>query len=343
MHRDSSACSQERINEINRILESGAIITSIVNSTDGYYLTGSRSGENYRLTVIKLNQSLEFVWEKTFGSEGSDFEGHSATPMDDGLLICGGSHGHATESGGHGWKAYVLRLDASGGTVWERELTLRGNECAYHILRDSQIVLFGETKAEDNSSGFFLQSLDIEGKPLWHKTYGEHQNIIAGGLVPSHRGFIFAGNTLAGDAWQTWLCKVCADGKLEWEKTMPGYFVFQMCKFREGFLMTGVKSGRRFLAMMDDSGNVTWKSEFGEGAGISLLPIGDTVFVGGNDGCGNATVHHIDSKGNLLNEIHFEKEGAIEAIAEHKDIIIAARHVWESEEMTVLEIVNKYD
>ena len=184
------------------ILDGETIITSILPLAGGFYLTGSRKNNNYQIIVIKMNGALEVEWERTFGPEPSDTEGHSASLIEDGLLICGCSGGKATPTGGQGWKAHLMKLSRSGEPIWERAIRLRGNECAYNVLPGSKIHIFGETNGSENH-GFFLSCLDSGGNVEWTKEHGKFEGVMAGGIIDTGAGFIFSGSVKTGKDWQS--------------------------------------------------------------------------------------------------------------------------------------------
>ena len=320
------------------ILDGETTITSILAVSDGYFLTGSRKENNYKLIVIKLRPSLEVEWEKTFGNEISDFEGQSSTLSDDGLLICGCSEGHASDTGGKDWKAYLLKLSRSGETIWERAFRIRGNECAYSVLLDENIILFGQTEDDASHCSFFISCLDSDGSTIWMKQYGDYPNIMAGGIIDCESGYIFSGSVNIDNIRHAIVCKIDADGIVEWEKTMPENLIFKMLKLKDGFLLAGKKIGNMFLTKMDNSGNLAWKSIYGKGRGLSLLAIEDNILLGGHDKEEKPILCHIDKQGILIEKITLERNGWIEAMAESKGKILLARLESEPKERTELMI-----
>lgn len=318
------------------ILKGETTITSILHVSDGFYLTGSKKENNYKLIVIKLNPSHEVEWERTFGNETTDFEGQSSILTDDGLLICGCSEGHATDTGGRDWKAYLLLLSKSGKLIWERSLRIRGNECAYNVLCGENIYLFGETKGDDGNCSFFLSCLDSEGGIRWMRQYGNYPNIMAGGMISVGDGCIFSGNVKIDNAWHVMICKVGADGEVEWEKKVPGNFIFKMHELEDGFLLAGEISKKIFLAKVGFSGNLIWQYTYGKGVGITTLVNDNCFFIGGEDGDGRPTLCQVGRDGKSIRQTSFEREGGIEAMAKSGGDIIMAIHHLEPKEHTEL-------
>jgi outer membrane protein assembly factor BamB len=306
---------------------------------DGIYLTGSKKEDNYKLLIMKLNKSFELEWEKTFGNETTDFEGQSSIITDGGLLICGCSEGHATDTGGHDWKAYLLKLSKSGKRIWEQSLRIRGNECAYNILVDSNIILFGETKDDAGKCSFFLSCLDSEGSTIWLKQYGDYPKIMAGGIINSDEGYIFSGSAKIDNVWHAMICAVGVDGEVEWEKKMPGDYIFQMRKMDNGFLLAGEKTGNIWLTKLDNSGNQMWESTFDKGTGTSIISINDCIFLGGDikkEGRSKPILYKLNMQGKQVEKIIIEKTGWIEAMTGFQSNLLLVKHGLEPTEHSEL-------
>ena len=321
------------------ILDGETIITAILPLDGGFYLIGSRKNNNYVIIIIKMNEALEIEWERTFGPETSDTEGHSASLVEDGLLVCGCSGGKATPTGGQGWKAHLMKLSRSGEPIWERAIRIRGNECAYNVLPGSKMLIFGETK-DSEGQGFFLSCLDSEGNVEWTKDHGKYDGVMAGGIIDTRDGFIFSGSVKTGKKWQSRLFGVGMTGETEWMIDVACERIFQMRSVEGGFIMVGERSGNIFLARADYTGNMLWEQEFGAGTGISVFPDGEKFLLGGENRDGNPIVCRIGPDGFLIRRIMLEGEGWIEAISKYNERIVLARHIPEPRERTEIIFVD---
>jgi outer membrane protein assembly factor BamB len=224
--------------------------------------------------------------------------------------------------------------------VWERAFRLMGNECAYNVLCDENIYLFGETKDDDGKCRFFISCLDSDGNPIWTRQYGNYPGIMAGGIINIDDGCIFSGNVKIDNAWHALICRVDTEGDVEWEKKMPGNFIFQMHELEDDFLLAGEKSGNIWLTKLDNSGTLVWESTFDKGTGNSLLLIGDNILLAGDNGQGKPILFHIDKHGKLIQNITLERNGWIEAMAESKGKMLLARLESEPKEFTELIIMD---
>lgn len=128
-------------------------VRAIIAAPDGGYLLcghtfsyGVGSGDIY---LIKINESGEFVWQKTYGGAGYDY-GSSIIEADDGGYFISGATG--SEGAGNS-DAYIIRIDDAGNQNYSATFGGNGNDEAFDILAlpGNEIILTGAT--ESFSSG----------------------------------------------------------------------------------------------------------------------------------------------------------------------------------------------
>ncbi|MCK4757428.1 MAG: hypothetical protein KAS67_03150 [Thermoplasmata archaeon] len=305
------------------------IITSIMPVENELYLAGSKKEKNYDVILIKIDTTFNIKFEKQFGNKISDYEGHNMIIQNDSLLICGCSEGQATEDGGNDLKAYLLKTNHAGIKEWEHSFRILGNECAVSIISNDNILLFGDSSNDAGKSQFFLICINQDGNVLWRKLYGEGTGAICGGIVSINDGFIISGSIKNDDIWHINIFKLNMTGEIEWEKKFEGYYVLDMNKLNDGFLLTGTKSGHIFLNKIDFAGEILWESLLDKGTGVSITTINDYIFLGGDldvEEKSQPVLYQHNNKGKLVDKIIFEKEGWIETMAEFQGSLIAIRH-----------------
>ena len=306
------------------------IIASILPVENELYLAGSKKDKNYNVKLMKINSSFEIDFDKEFGgSKSSDYEGHNIAIQNDGVLICGCSEGQATDEGGHDLKAYLLKTTHAGIKEWERSFRILGNECAYNVISNDNILLFGDAKNDAGECKIFLICLDQQGNVLWKRLYGEGTSTLGGGIVSTNDGFIISGSIKKDDAWHIIIFKLNMTGEIEWEKTFKEFYVLEMNKLDDSFLLTGEKSGHISLIKIDYKGNMVWESTFDEGTGVSITKINDCIFLGGDlkvEKKSQPILYKLDENGKIIEKMIFEKEGWIETMTEFKGSLIAIRH-----------------
>lgn len=114
------------------------------------------------LWVLKISDSGDIVWEKSFGGSNFDVARSISSTFDDGFLIAGSSRssdGDVSKNQGQN-DAWIIKIDNTGRLLWET--TVGGSEIdfAYDAvqLTNGAIIAVGETSSFDGdisvNSGF---------------------------------------------------------------------------------------------------------------------------------------------------------------------------------------------
>ena len=229
------------------------------------------------LVLSSFNQADALsTWHQTYGAASNDA---NSVPI---ALI-------QTSNGGYvfaiyrGIQTWVSKLDAEGGTIWEKNLgdSFNGNQIAQ--APDGGYVLLGTQS---------LVKLDPEGNILWNQTYEDkNSQVDLCSLCPTNEGGFVLGGTINGYTGQSsqsgntvttyenpdqvCLIKVDSAGNVEWNQTfaieyMPTQITSVVQTSDGGYALVG-KSGGQFsdtfssiyFAKTDDLGNVLWDKIFG--------------------------------------------------------------------------------
>jgi len=144
-----------------------------------YYIVGQIydvSSENYRLMLVKTNDTGELEWTKTFGND--DEAGDNILCNSDGDLIIGG----LTTGFSPTIKWYIIKTDTSGNLIWEKAFghNTRNNGSVGGIIetQDLNILACGAYPAAIYGSGdgeiiwdACLRKIDTNGNLLWERLY----------------------------------------------------------------------------------------------------------------------------------------------------------------------------
>ena len=202
------------------------VANSVQQTTDGgYIVAGYTFGvAGYEAWVLKLDSSGGIVWNKTYGGSGHDFAYSVQQTAEGGYIVAG----YTNSFGAGGYKAWVLKLDSSGGIVWNKTYSGSGNDYAYAIRQtgDGGYVLAAYTSSF-GVGGFdtWILKLNSDGSVAWQKTYGGSGTDIPASIQQtSDGGYILAGSTQSAGAggFDAWLLKLNADGSVAWQKTYGG-------------------------------------------------------------------------------------------------------------------------
>jgi len=209
-----------------------ASANAVIEADDGGYIfVGSiapRGEEVSWAWVVRLTESGDEVWNRTFGGVGRS-AANAVTHLPDGDLVFAGS----TDSSGAGkMDAWVVRLTGSGDEVWNRTFGSPDDDCAQAVINttDGNILIAGTfTERPDNETvdtDALLMKLTPDGDIIWNWIYGEYGvNESANAVVETvDGGYVFAGETgFSGtDETDAWLVETDAEGAVAWSRTFGG-------------------------------------------------------------------------------------------------------------------------
>ncbi len=223
----------------------------------GYFLAGSsdsnisgdksensRGGKDY--WVMKLDGSLNIVWQRTLGGSASDYlYDVQATP--DGGCIVGGTSGSGLSGdkteGNYGEEdIWVLKLDAAGNIQWQNTIggnsdeglrSLQPTADGGYILGGTSNSGIGTDKTEPSRGGYdyWVVKLNANGAVIWDKTIGGGSADIAWAIRQTGDGGYFIGgestSNASGDKTENsrgqndyWVLKLNATGGIVWQRTL---------------------------------------------------------------------------------------------------------------------------
>jgi hypothetical protein len=266
---------------------------SVLQSTDGgYVITGktySFGAGEADVYLIRTGANGDTLWTKTYGGTRRD-EGHAVLQTPDGGYIIAGW----TSSFGAGEaRAYIVKTDAAGDTLWTRTRgrSLHDYAWAAGQTADSGLVFCGCTSFSHvgfegvYSHDVHLVRSDAHGETLWTRTYG-------GGYYG--RGYSVqqtadGGYIIAGGDGNAYLIKTDAGGGTEWSRTYGGTAMSVEQTTDGGYIVAG------------------WTASFGAGGEdfylIKTDPDGDTLWTRtfGGSGCEEAwSVHQTTDGGYIM-------------------------------------------
>jgi len=202
----------------------------ITQTTDGgYALTGttqSSGAGGYDIFAIKLSSAGAVEWARTFGGTNEEMGYCIIQTSDGGYAISGYTFSFAA---GGNTDLIVIKLDASGNTLWARTFGGGGLEDAWGLVEanDGGIVACAETGSGYGAGGidFLIVKLNPDGSTAWIRTYGgtgsdeaRHMKKTADG------GFVMTGwtNSYGVGQYDLIVIKISSNGTLEWARTLGG-------------------------------------------------------------------------------------------------------------------------
>jgi uncharacterized delta-60 repeat protein len=262
------------------------------------------------------------LWTRTYGGSDNDY-GYSVQQTSDGGYIIAGT----TKSFGAGnYDFYLLKTDASGGTVWTRTFGGSNLDYGYSAVQttDGGYAVAGRTKSFGAGDyDVYLVKTDADGNTTWTRTYGgsdtdEGQSV----QQTTDGGYIIAGYN---DPWGTaimdvYLVKTDAQGGLLWARSYGpeddyecGYSVQQTAD--GGYIVAGSTASAEtndtdlYLVKTDANGDCLWARTYGgdqwdEGYSVEQTADGNYIVAGYTESFGAGSMDFyllkIDADGDTL-------------------------------------------
>ncbi|MFB0515401.1 MAG: hypothetical protein ACETWG_02205 [Candidatus Neomarinimicrobiota bacterium] len=198
---------------------------SVCQTSDGgYILTGYTDsfGEGPGdVWLIKTDSDGREVWNRTYGGSGWDGGRSVLQTSEGGYIVAGYTESYRVK----GYDVWLLKVEASGDTIWSRTHGGRGTNMAHAVAHtaDGGYIIAGRTDLL-GTAGYdaLLIKTDPEGKEVWTRTFGGDQDDLANSVQQtSDNGFIIVGYTYSYGAGMSdiWLIKTDAEGTESWTRT----------------------------------------------------------------------------------------------------------------------------
>ncbi|MBK86498.1 MAG: hypothetical protein CMC86_04780 [Flavobacteriaceae bacterium] len=231
----------------------------IINTSDGgYAIIGSSKSQDGDVSlnsgfndfwVLKISNSGNLIWEKSFGYSGSDNGFSIIQTQDNGYLITGvidvtSSDGQGNNrlninrhAGGDYW---VIKINSVGNLQWSRYFGGSFTDTSYALseTQTGNFIIVGSSDSDDidinNNKGsydFWVLKISSSGELIWEKSFGGSEIDEARDITITENGdFLIVGDSRSVDtdilynngAADIWIIKINADGQLIWEKTYGG-------------------------------------------------------------------------------------------------------------------------
>ena len=301
------------------------ILLFIQLTNDGGYIaagsTQSFGSSGYDIWVLKLDNSGNVQWQKTYGGTLDDQARSVLQTKDNGYILGGWTQSFEAGSA----DTLLLKLGSSGNVQWQKTyggIFLRG-PYAIQQTRDNGYIVAGDTRFSGAGSyDFCLLKLDSSGNIQWQKTYGGVDDDLFYSVQQTNdSGYILAGSTqsFGSGGNDIWVLKLDNSGNVQWQKIYGGTFddsnpwsVQQTID--SGYILAGSTlsygSGAVdiLLIKLGNSGNVQWQRTYGSNSfdvAYSFQQTNDNGYIvaGRTEGFGTRNsdgwILKLDSSGNI--------------------------------------------
>jgi hypothetical protein len=218
---------------------------SIINAHGGGYIVGGTTndtGSDYGDTdfwILKLDVNGDKVWEKKFGSAGTDIFGKLRATSDGGYILAASKveeeeHDHDHDDGDehdHGdveiFDFWIIKLDKDGDIVWQKiygDEDIDDTATDIRETEDGGYIVAGYHGNEDEDVNAYIMKLDAAGEMEWSKSIGGSLRDAANSIQQTtDGGYIFGGTSESSDgdvkvnkgALDCWVVKLALEEKTE--------------------------------------------------------------------------------------------------------------------------------
>ncbi|WP_070136990.1 T9SS type A sorting domain-containing protein [Crocinitomix algicola] len=178
------------------------------------------------LMVMVTNNSFtqSTVFLKSYGNTGYDYGRDIKQTLDTGYIATGSSSSFGSENA----DVFLMKIDSVGNFLWSYNYGGEGSDWGEGIVltQDSGYAVAGYTNSYgEGGFDFYLIKTDINGNPLWEKTYGgtDWDKAYALKEMPDS-GFVLVGETYSYGEGSTdiHIVRVDKNGLELWSKTYGG-------------------------------------------------------------------------------------------------------------------------
>jgi hypothetical protein len=251
-------------------------------------------------------------WQKCLGSSANELGFAITNALGGEYVVAGNTLGNNGDvSGNHGGSdAWIVKLNSTGGIVWQKAIGGTGSDNAYDIVAtaDGGYIFAGATSSNDGN----LQGLPFHGQTdawavkLSSEGIIEWQAVLGGSGVErgmsviqtGDGGYLLSGytNSIDGDVAgnhgdnDAWIVKLGNSGAVEWEKTYGGSLydaIVSVSEIAGGYIASAstASSDGDLSGITNHGGRDSWVFKI-DGSG-NLLPWNKTYGGSGDEGGGN--------------------------------------------------------
>jgi hypothetical protein len=257
----------------------GDYFYGVENATGGGFLvvgnTGSFGAGGTDVWLVRTDFHGDSLWTKTYGGTGWDGATSLRPTADSGYVIAG----HTSSLGAGEYDGWLLKVDASGETLWTKTYGGTGTDRTYSVAvtSDGGFILTGFYDLSGPLGGdLWLVRTDSMGDTVWTRTLPAPGHD-AGYWVEETEdgGYIVVGATSSFGAgnYDLWLLRFDARGDTLWTKTYGGSDWDEGKSVKQGadggFVVAGHMQpprpdrGKAWLLRTDTEGETLWTRAYG--------------------------------------------------------------------------------
>jgi len=252
---------------------------SLKQTNDGGYIIAGKTKSfgvySYDIWVLKLYNSGDIQWQRTYGSYDDEYANDIEQTSDGGFILAGVKSPYS----GSLQDILILKLNNDGEIQWQKIYGGNAEDYAYSIKEttDGGFIIAGATSSygAGNLDALIIK-LDQSGTIQWQKTYGEINYERAFSIEKTtDGGYVIGGrtNSFGAASGDFWILKLNNSGGIQWQRTYGGS-AFDTANFVKqtkdgGYIAIGWTNsyGNGFFDVMiiklDVIGGIQWQKTYG--------------------------------------------------------------------------------
>ncbi len=281
------------------------IVNHIIETSDnGFLLIGHTTSEDNDVSVnkgsrdlwvVKISESGELLWEKTYGGSESDIGRYGIELSSGDIMILAesfSSDGDVSSAIGRS-DIWLLKISNEGNLIWEKSYGGSGSETGdfIHQANDGSFLVTGSGDSDDGiassnngSNDLWLINLDAEGEVIWFEGFGGRHWDRMTDIIELSNSYLLAGSSAVFDGsfvgnHEAWLMEVTKEGAMIWEKKIGGtetdsfgsllqaddgnYFAVGTTHSSNAEFSSNKGVADIFIYKFDSVGNEIWKKLYG--------------------------------------------------------------------------------
>jgi hypothetical protein len=263
--------------------------------------------------LLRLNADGDVLWQQTIGGNNDD-QLSVVLPTPDGGFIVGGSSfsgisGDKTEPNESSSDYWILKLDADGDILWQRNYGSNGSEVltSLQLTSDGGYMIGGisggnisgdKTEPNRGDVDYWIIKLDAAGNEQWQKTIGGNkEDYLYAAFQTADGGFMVAGSSKSTPSGERtldligtsdiWFLKLDADGDILWQESIGSNAKDRINSMYQtpdgGYMIAGYSPGNIYedktenslgtdywVIKVDALGVIEWQNTIGS-SGLDLL------------------------------------------------------------------------
>lgn len=201
----------------------------VLATSDGGYIIASTTENDVvndlDVLITKTNNIGDTVWTRTYHGGDKPEYPNCILQTNDGFLIAG----YSQSNGGGDQDVYLLKINASGDSLWTKFYGGWGNEEGKEIVATTDgnfVIVGGSNSVNFSNNDMLLIKISPAGTAIWTKYYGSDTTYESARSVKlcQDEGFILAGKTasIPNAKASIYLVKTNSAGDTLWTKTYSG-------------------------------------------------------------------------------------------------------------------------